>query len=128
VTDAISKLAISEQARRRVASGMALILSRDDPEAVRAALSLSLAAIASDDSAAIFFTQTGVRFLQGAEQDDALVELRSIAQEEGVLLIACADSVTELGLLQEELIPGVELAGAVRFYQFARQAAVSLYI
>lgn len=108
--------------------GMALILSRDDPGAVRAALSLSLAAIASEDPAAIFFTQTGIRFLKQGAQDVTLTELRSMAQEEGVRLIACADSMVELGLQPEALIPGVELAGAVSFYQFARQVAVSLYI
>jgi predicted peroxiredoxin len=107
---------------------MALILSRDDPGSVRAALSLSLAAIAAEDPAAIFFTQTGVRFLQQGVQDAALAEMRLMAQEEGVRLIACSDSVMELGLQPEVLIPGVELAGAVSFYQFARQVAVSLYI
>ncbi len=108
--------------------GMALILSRDDPGAVRAALSLSLAAIAAEDPAAIFFTQTGVRFLQHDVQDAVLAEMRLVALEEGVQLIACADSVAELGLRPEMLIPGLELAGAMSFYQFARQVAVSLYI
>lgn len=108
--------------------GMALILSRDDPGSVRAALSLSLAAIAAEDPAAIFFTQNGVRFLQQGVQDAVLAEMRLMTQEEGVRLIACSDSVVALGLPPDVLIPGVELAGAMSFYQFARQAAVSLYI
>ncbi|WP_290678507.1 DsrE family protein [Halothiobacillus sp. 15-55-196] len=107
---------------------MALILSRDDPGSVRAALSLSLAAIAAEDTAVIFFTQTGVRFLQQGEQDAALAEMRSMAQEEGVRLIACSDSLLELGLQPDKLISGVELAGALSFYRLARQVAVSLYI
>lgn len=115
-------------AQNHARGGMALILSRDDPGSVRAALSLSLAAIAAEDPAAIFFTQTGVRFLQQGVQDAALAEMRLMAQEEGVRLIACSDSVMELGLQPEVLIPGVELAGAVSFYQFACQVAVSLYI
>ncbi|ACX96726.1 hypothetical protein Hneap_1904 [Halothiobacillus neapolitanus c2] len=109
-------------------TGMALILSRDDPGSVRAALSLSLAAIAAEDAAVIFFTQTGVRFLQQEVQDATLAEMRLMAQEEGVRLVACSDSVLELGLRPDMLIPGVELAGALSFYQLARQVAVSLYI
>ncbi|WP_298220099.1 DsrE family protein [Halothiobacillus sp.] len=115
-------------ARKQNWGGMALILSRDDPGSVRTALSLSLAAMAAEDPSAIFFTQTGVRFLQRSVQDAALVEMRSIAQEEGVRLIACSDSVMALGLQSDELIQGVELAGVASFYQFACQMAVSLYI
>ncbi|GEM_PF-6388405 len=117
-----------DMAQNLARGGMAIILSRDDPSAVRAALSLSLAAIAAEDPAAIFFTQTGVRFLQHGVQDAVLAEMRSMAQEEGVRLIACSDSVMEIGLQPKVLIPGVELAGALSFYQFARQVAVSLYI
>ncbi|OZB83040.1 MAG: hypothetical protein B7X28_02770 [Halothiobacillus sp. 13-55-253] len=76
----------------------------------------------------MFFTQTGVRFLQQEVQDATLAEMRLMAQEEGVRLVACSDSVLELGLRPDMLIPGVELAGALSFYQLARQVAVSLYI
>lgn len=107
---------------------MAVILSCDDPGNVRAALSLSLAAIAAEDPSAIFFTQTGVRFLRQDMPDASLVAMRTIVLEEGVRLIACSDSLGELGLQPDALIPGVELAGVMRFYEFARQVAVSLYI
>ncbi|MBD3815843.1 MAG: DsrE family protein [Halothiobacillus sp.] len=119
---------IPDMAHDLARAGLAIILSRDDPGAVRSALSLSLAAIAAEDPAAIFFTQTGVRFLQQGRQDAALAEMGSMAQEEGVRLIACSDSMAEIGVQPKVLIPGVELAGAMSFYQFARQAAVSLYI
>lgn len=109
-------------------NGLALILSRDEPGAVRSALSLALAAIAMGDSATVFFTQTGVRFLRRHEQDVSLVELRAMAQAEGVRFIACADSVAELSLTSDDLVVGIEFAGAAVYYQCARSVAVSLYI
>lgn len=119
---------MADSTRSQRKGGMALILSRDDAGSVRSALALSLAAIASEDPAAIFFTQTGIRFLLRNGADAALVEMRSMAQEEGVRLIACSDSMLELDLQPDMLISGVEMAGVVHFYHFARQAAISLYI
>ena len=118
----------SSDGSRTNRGGTAIILSKQERDALRTALSLSLAAIAADDPAAIFFTQAAVRLLRRGLQEEAIVDMRSLAQAEGVRLLACADSLMAFGLEPDELIASVELAGAMRFYQIACQSSVSLYI
>lgn len=111
------------------AAGIALILSKDTPDAARAAFSLAATVIALGDPAAIFFTQQGVSWLVQAEPSSPdLNELRGFCQEEGVRFIACSDSLAQTSLSAQDLLPGVEVAGAISFYQFARTVAVSLFI
>lgn len=110
-------------------SGIALILSKDAPEAARAAFSLAATVVALGDPAAIFFTQHGIAWLaQNAELEPDLAELFGFCRDEGVRFIACSDSLAQSTLSAEQLCPGVEVAGAVSFYQFARTVAVSLFI
>lgn len=111
------------------AAGIALILSKDSPDAARAAFSLAATVIALGDPAAIFFTQQGISWLsQAALSSPDLDELRGYCQEEGVRFIACSDSLAQTSLSAHDLLPGVEVAGAITFYQFARTVAVSLFI
>lgn len=110
-------------------SGIALILSKDAPEAARAAFSLAATVVALGDPAAIFFTQHGIAWLaEDTELDPDLAELFGFCQSEGVRFIACSDSLAQSLLSAEQLHPGVEVAGAISFYQFARTVAVSLFI
>lgn len=111
------------------AAGIAMILSKDEPDAARSAFSLAITVIAVGDPAAIFFTQKGVAWLSREPlSSPELEELRHLCQEEGVQFIACADSLAQGMMPEEALLPGVEIAGAVSFYQFARTVAVSLFI
>lgn len=108
--------------------GLALILSKNCPDAARTAFSLALAATAVGDTAGIFCTQGGLTWLASEGLDLELAELRALCQDEGVLLIACADSLRASSLLAEDLLAGVELAGVARFYVYARDVSVSLYL
>ncbi|HQS01925.1 MAG: hypothetical protein B7Y07_00910 [Halothiobacillus sp. 24-54-40] len=108
--------------------GLALILSKNCPDAARTAFSLALAATAVGDTAGIFCTQGGLIWLASEGLDLELAELRALCQDEGVFLIACADSLRASSLLAEDLLAGVELAGVARFYVYARDVSVSLYL
>lgn len=55
-----------------------------------------------------------------------LSELLEMAQEMGVKMIACQMSMDVMGIKKEDLIDGVEIAGAASFIEFASDNAVSL--
>jgi peroxiredoxin family protein len=55
-----------------------------------------------------------------------LSELLEMAQEMGVKMIACQMSMDVMGIKKEDLIDGVEVAGAASFIEFASDNAVSL--
>ena len=55
-----------------------------------------------------------------------LSELLAIAVESGVRLIACQMSMDVMGIKKEDLIDGVEVAGAAAFLEFASQNAIAL--
>ena len=55
-----------------------------------------------------------------------LSELLAIAIESGVRLIACQMSMDVMGIKKEDLIDGVEVAGAAAFLEFASQNAIAL--
>ena len=55
-----------------------------------------------------------------------LSELLAIAVESGVRLIACQMSMDVMGIKKEDLIDGVEVAGAAAFLDFASQNAIAL--
>ncbi len=55
-------------------------------------------------------------------------ELLKQAQELDVKLIACQMSMDVMGIKQEDLIDGVEVAGAATFLAFAREAHTTLFI
>ena len=58
----------------------------------------------------------------------SIPEFLEMAQEMGVRLIACAMTMGVMGVKEEDLIDGAELAGATTFLDFAAEADVSLYI
>lgn len=57
-----------------------------------------------------------------------VAELRDLALEAGVELIACQMSLDLLGYRQEELIDGIGYAGAASFLPQAREASVNLFV
>lgn len=57
-----------------------------------------------------------------------LPTLLASAQQKGVRLIACSMSMEVMGLQREELIDGLEIAGAARYVNEASQSGVNLFI
>lgn len=55
-------------------------------------------------------------------------EFVKIARESGVRLIACTPTMEIMGIKKEELIDGVEIAGASAFLDYAANADISLFI
>lgn len=58
----------------------------------------------------------------------SIPEFIKIARESGVRLIACSPTMEILGIKKEELIEGVEIAGASAFLDYAANAEISLFI
>ncbi len=55
-----------------------------------------------------------------------LSELLEIAIESGVRIIACQMSMDVMGIKKEDLVDGVEVAGAAAFIEFAADDAIAL--
>ena len=58
----------------------------------------------------------------------SLEELRDLCQEAEVRLIACQMTVDLFDLDQKDFIDGLEFAGAARFFEFAGESDICLYI
>jgi len=58
----------------------------------------------------------------------SLEELRELCQEADVRLIACQMTVDLFDMNPSEFIDGVEFAGAARFFEFAGESDICLYI
>lgn len=58
----------------------------------------------------------------------SLDELRDLCQEAEVRLIACQMTVDLFDMDPSEFIDGVEYAGAARFFEFAGEADITMYI
>jgi len=58
----------------------------------------------------------------------SLEELRELCQEAEVRLIACQMTVDLFDMDSSAFIDGVEYAGAARFFEFAGQSDICLYI
>jgi peroxiredoxin family protein len=57
-----------------------------------------------------------------------LEELLQTAQEQEIRMIACGASMDALGFEEEDLIPGVEVAGVATYFDYADDANVNLLI
>ncbi len=55
-------------------------------------------------------------------------ELLNVCLESGVKMIACTPTMEMTGLKKEDLVEGVEVAGAAEFMDFALDANISLFI
>lgn len=58
----------------------------------------------------------------------SLEELRELCQEAEVRLIACQMTVDLFDMDSSEFVDGVEYAGAARFFEFAGEANITMYI
>ena len=58
----------------------------------------------------------------------SLEELRELCQEAEVRLIACQMTVDLFDMDPSEFVDGVEYAGAARFFEFAGEADITMYI
>lgn len=58
----------------------------------------------------------------------SLEELRDLCQEADVRMIACQMTVDLFDLNQKDFIDGIEYAGAARFFEFAGESDICLYI
>ena len=58
----------------------------------------------------------------------SLDELRELCQEAEVRLIACQMTVDLFDMDSSEFVDGVEYAGAARFFEFAGEADITMYI
>ncbi len=59
---------------------------------------------------------------------DSLEALMKKAMENGVKLVACTMSMDVMGIIKDELIDGVELAGVAAYLGDAEQSNVNLFI
>ena len=57
-----------------------------------------------------------------------LEELRELCQEAEVRLIACQMTVDLFDMKPADFIDGIEYAGAARFFEFAGESDICLYI
>lgn len=107
---------------------------------------IATAAAASEQEVAIFFTFEGLNLINkeaygqlalpaGKEQIaegfkeaniPAIPELVEMAQELGVKFIGCQMTMDVFGLQKEAFVDGIEVAGAVTFLEFAKDADVTL--
>jgi peroxiredoxin family protein len=77
------------------------------------------------------FAGAGPRLMKRAmaqQKVETLEEMISTAQEQGVRLVACTMSMDVMGLGKEELIDGLEFAGAASYLGEADEANVNLFI
>jgi len=59
---------------------------------------------------------------------DSLPEMIQTAREQGIKMIACTMSMDVMGITEEELIDGLELAGVATYLSEADEANVNLFI
>ena len=64
----------------------------------------------------------------GKQNVPSIPDLLSICQESGVKLIACQMSMDVMGIHKEDLIDGLEFAGAGTFLGYAAEAAITLFV
>lgn len=58
----------------------------------------------------------------------SIPELLNVCLESGVKMIACTPTMEMTGMSKEDLVDGVEVAGAAEFIDFALDANISLFI
>lgn len=69
-----------------------------------------------------------IRSVMKNKNVDSLEDLISLAQKNGVELVACAMSMDVMGIKQEELIDGVKMGGAAAMLAHAEESDMSLFI
>ncbi len=107
---------------------------------------IATAAAAMDQEVGVFFTFEGLNLIhkqanqnlpmpEGKEHYGegfakanvpSIPELVAMAQEMGVKFTGCQMTMDVMGLAEEDLVDGIEVAGAVSFLEFAKDADISL--
>lgn len=107
---------------------------------------IATAAAAMDQEVGVFFTFEGLNLIhkqanqnlpipEGKEHYGegfakanvpSIPELVAMAQEMGVKFTGCQMTMDVMGLTEENLVDGIEVAGAVSFLEFAKDADISL--
>jgi peroxiredoxin family protein len=64
----------------------------------------------------------------GKQNVPAIPDLLDMCKEGGVKLIACQMSMDVMGIHKEELVDGLEFAGAGTFLGYAAEAAITLFV
>lgn len=124
---------------------VAVIATKGNLEDAYPPLNIAVAAAASGADVAIFFTFEGLKLIHKQADEivqpspgkemirDALAkhgipkvsDLIEMAKESGVRLIACQMTCDVLGMPAEDLVDGIELAGAAAFLDFAMDANIT---
>jgi peroxiredoxin family protein len=58
----------------------------------------------------------------------SIPEFIEMTQELGVRFFACATTMGVMGVEEDDLIPGADIAGAAAFLDYAAEADVSLFV
>lgn len=69
-----------------------------------------------------------IRGIMNKKNVDSLEDLMKLAMDNGVKLLACSMSMDVMGIKREELIDGIEIAGAARMLANAEESDMSLFI
>ena len=64
----------------------------------------------------------------GKQNVPSIPDLLAVCQESGVRLIACQMSMDVMGIHKEQMIDGLEFAGAGTFLGYAAEAAITLFV
>lgn len=116
---------------------MALLITRATPEAAYAPWMMAATAAAMGFECRLFYAFSGLDLLReqplmhgefnllpGTMPEP--LALRSMCIESGVSLLACSASLAAQGLTQDDVLPGVELAGMASWLAFAAGADIQL--
>jgi peroxiredoxin family protein len=71
---------------------------------------------------------TMMKSWMGKQNVPSIAQLVEVCQESGVKLIACQMSMDVMGIHKEDLIDGLEFAGAGTFLGYAGEASVTLFV
>lgn len=125
---------------------IAIIASQGGMETAFKVMNIALAGAATDAEVQVFFTFDGLdiihvnaaekltlpaekqHYVEGLQKANVppITDMIQMAQESGVRFIACQMTMDVLELTKEDLMDGVDVAGAMTFLDFAYDADVSL--
>jgi len=99
-----------------------------DMDKVMASLIIANGAAAMCRKVTMFYTFWGLNALRKSNNVSSLEELMHSAMQSGVKMTACTMSMNVMGIKEEELIDGVELAGVATYLGDAELSNVNLFI
>jgi len=117
-----------------MATKVLVFCGSDEPQKAFPPFMLGSGALATDMELTMFFTMNGLNIIRkgGAEKivlegaPKTLPEFIQIVREGGAKMIACSAAFPIVGMLEEDLIDGVECGGVATFVTDAEEADVVL--